>query len=395
MPWTDKPGGSGSNGGEGPWGRPEGQNGGQPGGRRAGDRQAPDLEELLRSGRERFRRSGRGGGQGGSDGPGEFQMPSPRIFGIGAIVILALWLFSGIYQVSPGARGVVTTFGSYSGMTNSGLNWHLPWPIQSVEVVEVVEDRTVSLGNTQQRTLMLTSDLNIVDVGMDVNYRVAPDGAVEPGSLPNAAKFIFNIEEPRELVQAAAESALRQVVGESEFNLVINEDRSGVAVRTQEILQSILDEYDSGIQIIRLNFRKADPPAEVLPDQRDVIDARSEAERTVNRATQYRNQVVPEARGEARQIELDAEAYGQRVVLEARGAASRFNDIYSEYIQAPEVTRRRMYLETMEKILGSNRKVVIDDAAGGAVPYLNLNEIVRESQQNRRAPVANSTSGGL
>ena len=146
-----------------------------------------------------------------------------------------------------------------------------------------------------------------------------------------------------------------------------------------------------------MNFGRADPPSEVLPSQRDVIDARSEAERVVNEATQYRNRVVPQARGEARQIVLDSEAYGQRVVREARGAASRFDDIYSEYVLAPEVTRRRMYLETMEGVLGSMNKVVIDDDAGGTIPYLNLNEIVREGQQNRRPPAANNanpTTGG-
>ena len=393
MPWTDKPGGSGNNGGEGPWGRPEGQNGsGGEGGRRpGGDRQPPDLEELLRSGRERFRRGPRGGGRGGSGG-GDFKMPSPRIFGLGAAAIVILWLVSGFYQVSPGAQGVVTTFGNYTGMTSSGLNWHMPWPVQTVDIVEVVEDRTVSVGAGQQRTLMLTSDLNIVDVQMDVNYRVAPDGALAEGELPNAAKFIFNIEEPRQLVQAAAESALRQVVGENEFSFVISEDRSGVTRRTQEILQQILDEYDSGIEIIRMNFGKADPPGEVLPAQTDVVDARSEAERVVNEATRYRNNIVPRARGEARQIELDAEGYGQRVVREARGAASRFNDIYAEYIQAPEVTRRRMYLETMERVLGNMNKVVMDSDGSGAVPYLNLNEIAREGQARRASPPSSNSN---
>lgn len=394
MPWTDKPGGSGNNGGEGPWGRPEGQGGGQPGDRRPGDRQAPDLEELLRSGRERFRRAGRGGGGGQGGSGGDFSMPSPQMFGIGLIVILVLWLASGFYSVSAGARGVVTTFGNYSYMTEAGLNWRLPWPVQTVTVVEVIEDRTVNVGSGEEGALMLTSDLNIVGMRMDVNYRVRSDGAVAPGEMPNAAKFIYNIEDPRELVQSVAESALRQVVGANDFAVVIEEDRSGVSRQTEEILQGILDDYDSGIEIIRLNFGVANPPLPVQPAQADVIDARSERERVINEATQYANSVVPRARGEARQIVLSAEADGQRLVREARGAASRFNDIYAEYVRAPEVTRRRMYLETMEKVLGSVNKVVIDDDAGGAIPYLNLNEIVREGQQNRRTPVAGATSGG-
>lgn len=397
MPWTDKPGGSGGNGGDGPWGRPEGNNGGQQGGRRpGGDRQPPDLEDLLRSGRERFRRAGRGRHGGGSGGSGEFQMPPARVFYLGGLVLLLLWLASGFYQVSPGAQGVVTTFGSYSGMTNSGLNWHLPWPAQSVQIVEVVEDRTLSVGTEQRPAQMLTSDLNIVDMAIDVNYRVAPDGAVEPGELPNAAKFLFNIEDPQAMVQAAAESALRQVVGASEFDLVLNEDRTGISERTREILQNILDDYDSGIQIIRLSFRPANPPELVIPAQQEVINAGSEAERAVNEANKYRNSVVPRARGEARQIVLDAEAYGQRVVREARGEASRFNDVYAEYIQAPDVTRERIYLETMEELLTHMNKVVIDQDSGGAVPFLNLNDIVRETEQSRRnqTPSTNTTSGG-
>ncbi|WP_370334556.1 FtsH protease activity modulator HflK [Parvularcula marina] len=395
MPWTDKPGGSGSNGGDGPWGRPEGNNGGQQGGRRPGERQAPDLEELLRSGRERFRR--RGGGQGGGaggPGAGDFQMPPARIFYIGAIVIVLLWLASGFYSVSAGARGVVTTFGSYSSITGPGLNWHMPWPAQSVDVVEVAQNRSVSIGRGQQIS-MLTSDLNIVDVEMTVDYKVAGDGAIAPGELPNVAKFIYNIEDPEELVEATTESALRQVVGESQFSQVIAENRVFVNSQTQEILQGILNDYDSGIEIIRVNFGKADPPAEVLPAQRDVVDARSQREQLINEATKHANTVVPAARGEARQIILGAEAYGQRVVREAQGAASRFNDIYAEYILAPEVTRKRMYLETMEGVLGRMNKVVIDEEAGGAIPYLNLNEIVRDGQQNRRAPSSNNTTGGL
>lgn len=397
MPWTDKPGGSGGNG-DGPWGRPQGNSGNGQGGRRPGDRQSPDLEELLRSGRERFRR-GRSGGQGngsGSGGPTEFKMPSPRIFGLGLIALVILWLASGFYQVSAGARGVVTTFGSFSGITGPGLNWHIPWPVQQVRTEEVEQNRSVSTGRGQQ-TSMLTSDLNIVDVEMDVDYKIYGDAELEPGELPNVAKFIFNVEEPQGLVQAATETALRQVVGESQFSQIIAENRSDVNRQTQQILQNILDEYESGIEIIRVNFGRADPPQEVLQAQRDVIDARSEAEQVVNEATKYRNTMVPRARGEAVQIVLGAEAEGQRLVREARGAASRFNDIYSEYIQAPEVTRRRMYLETMEGVLGQMNKIVIDDEAGGTIPYLNLNEIVREGQQNRRAPVTNSsnlTSGG-
>ncbi|MEM9422252.1 MAG: FtsH protease activity modulator HflK [Pseudomonadota bacterium] len=395
MPWTDKPGGSGNNGGgQGPWGQPNNGSGGQ-GGRRPSDRPTSDLEDLLKSGRDRFRRaSGRGGGRGGDDGEGNIQMPNGRILGLGAVALFILYLFSGVYQVAPGSLGVVTTFGAYSQLSEPGLRWHVPWPIQKVDVRAVQQEQTVSIGGGQRvRTSMLTSDLNIVDVDLTVEYNIQGAGATGPDELPNVAKFLFNIERPDQLVEAAAESALRQVVGESEFGPIISADRAAVNSRTQDILQSILDSYDSGINVIRVNFGRADPPEEVIPAQREVIDARSEAERTVNDATRTANSIVPRAQGEARQIELDAEAYAQRVVRETRGAASRFNDVYAEYALAPEVTRRRMYLETMEAVLGRANKVIMDDQAGGPVPFLNLNEVVRDTSAGARRS-STDTSGG-
>lgn len=396
MPWTDKPGGSGNNGsGQGPWGQSQGGNGDENGGGRRRPGGSPDLEELLKSGRDRFRRAGRGGGGNGSGGgrPPEFKMPSGRVLGLGLIVIGVLYLFSGIYQIAPGERGVVTTFGAYSGLTNPGLNWHVPWPVQDVEIVKVDEDRSQSIGESQgSQTSMLTSDLNIVDVEMTVNYKVRSDALIEANELPNAAKFVFNIENPEKLVRAAAEAALRQVVGESDFGDLITIGRPEAASKTNEILQDILDSYDSGIEVIRVNLGSADPPVAVKPAQADVIDARSDQERLKNEATRYANGIVPRAEGEARQIVLEAQAYAQRVVLEARGAASRFEDIYEEYVQAPEVTRQRMYLETMEKVLGNMNKVLIDDEAGGTLPYLNVNELAREAQRNR--PNQNNNNSG-
>ncbi len=404
MPWTDKPGGSGQNGdGRGPWGQPpnSGPNGGNDnrGGRRPSDRPAPDLEELLRSGRDRFRRAGRGGGGARGGGvPPEMGLPSPRMFAFGALALVLVWLATGFYSVSAGAIGVVTTFGQYSGLTGPGLNWHLPWPIQSREIVQVAQDRTVSIGGTRSggKTSMLTSDLNIVDVDMTVNYKVRNDGVSAPGELPNAAKFLFNVENPERLVKAAAESALREVVGANEFEPIISRGRNIVNNDTARILQEILDSYDSGIEVIRVNFGQADPPEDVIPAQRDVIDANSEAERRVNEANAYYNRQVPRAQGEARQTVLDSEAYAARVVAEARGSASRFNDIYAEYRQAPDVTRQRLYLETMENVLSDMNKVVIDDnGSGGAFPYLNLNELARDARERpRRTPPASSNTGG-
>ncbi|MEM1381998.1 MAG: FtsH protease activity modulator HflK, partial [Pseudomonadota bacterium] len=360
------------------WGRPEGSNG-TGGGPRGGRGGAPDLEELLRSGRERF---GRGGGGGGGTGA-QVSPPSGRVIGLVLFVALALYAFSGVYQVAPGSRGVVTTFGNFSGLTDPGLNWHAPQPFQAVDVVAVEEDRPVRIGGSSNRTSMLTSDLNIVDVGLQVNYRIKSDATWDPttGELPNAAKFLFNIEDPDDAVKISAEAALREVVGANDFEPIISSGRRIVNEQTASILQGILDSYDSGIEVIRVNFGQADPPQRVIPAQRDVIDANSEAEQQVNEATGYANRKVPVAEGEARQIVLDAEAYAADVVAQARGDAARFNAIYEEYVKAPEVTRQRMYLETMESVLGDMNKVLIDDDAGGTLPYLNVNELAREAQR--------------
>ncbi|GGY44070.1 FtsH protease activity modulator HflK [Parvularcula lutaonensis] len=395
MPWTDKPSNGSNN--PGPWGRPQnngggGGQGGSGGGRGGRGQGTPDLEELLRSGRERFGKGRGGGGTGGGGGAG-FQMPSGQVLGIFVIGLLALWLFSGIYQVQPGARGVVTTFGKFTSLSGPGLNWHIPFPVQSVTIVDTEGDRDVSIGGRSNKVSMLTSDLNIVDVTLDVNYQVKDDGGWSPGSeeLPNAAKIVFNIEDPQGTVKSAAEAALREVVGANEFGPIVSRGRAIVNERTAEILQQTLDSYDSGIRVIRVNFGEASPPVEVIPAQRDVIDATSQAERDVNVAQGYANQVVPRAEGEARQKVLQAEAYASRVVAEARGDASRFTSILEEYSKAPEVTRQRMYLETMESILGDMNKVLIDDEAGGTLPYLNLNEIAREGQRSR---TSNNATGG-
>jgi membrane protease subunit HflK len=380
MPWTDKPSNGSNNAG--PWGRP--QSGGNGGGPRGGRGQGtPDLEELLRSGRERFGR-GRGGGTGG--GGGQMGLPSGPVLGLVAIGIVGLWLFSGLYQVQSGERGVVTTFGDFAGLSDPGLNWHVPWPVQDVEIVDVEEDQQATIGGRSSQTSMLTSDLNIVDVSLDVNYRIKSDATWSPesGELPNAAKVLFNIERPQETVRAAAEAALREVVGANEFGPIISRGRSIVNDQTAQILQETLDSYNSGIQVIRVNFGQADPPEAVIDAQRDVIDATSDAEQQVNVAQGYANQTVPRAQGEAAQVLLEAEAYAARVVAEAKGDASRFTSILEEYTKAPDVTRQRMYLETMEQVLSDMNKVVIDEDAGGAMPYLNLNEIARDAQQDRR-----------
>ena len=378
MPWTDKPGG-GSNG-KGPWGQqPTGGNGGD----RRPDRRpqpAPDLEELLRSGRERFRR---GGGGRSPRGGGDVELPSKKVLGIGAAVVAALWVASGFYQIAPGQRGVETTLGDYAGLTGPGLNWHVPWPFQSVEKVDTEELQSTAVPGRASEASMLTSDLNIVDVSATVNWKIKADAGLDDGEMPNAAKYIFNVEEQEEMIRAVTEAALREVIGANEFEQIVSRGRAVVQDATREIVQRTLDEYESGIDVVRLNFNEATPPDAVVPAQTDVINARSQAEQRVNEAQRYANQIVPRSRGEAEARVLQAEAYAAETVAEARGLASRFDDVYAEYVKAPEVTRQRLYLETMEDVLGDMNKVVIDNDAGGTLPYLNVNELARDAREGR------------
>ncbi|MCI5046040.1 MAG: FtsH protease activity modulator HflK [Aquisalinus sp.] len=382
MPWTDKPGGNGSNnngsgnGNRGPWGQPPRGGGGNNG---SGGGQQPDLEDLLKSGRERFRRTMGGGQGGGAGGKGLDGLPKgPAVFLIiGAFIIL--YALNAAYRVEPGEVSVVTTFGKYSGVETSGLRVHFP-PIQAKEIVQVAQDRSIDVGvnsRTVDESSMLTSDLNIANVTLSVNWKIQ-EGVTEPGEMPGAAKYVFNIEPPqKELVKSIAEAAVREVVGSSEFDPLVTNGRAIVPEQMQVIMQEALDGYEAGIQILSVNFDKAEPPAEVIDTQLDVINARSEKAQKINVAQAYANREVPRARGEAQERIFQAEAYEARVVAEARGAASRFNDIYSEYAKAPEVTRQRMYLETVESVLGDMNKIVIDDQAGGTVPYLSLNELTR------------------
>ena len=328
---------------------------------------------------------GNGGGRRGGGGSG-MKLPSAGIFILGIVVIAAIWLASGVYMVQPGERGVVTTFGKYSDMTAPGLRFHVPWPVQDATVLSVTNERTTPIGTSgganQTESTMLTSDLNIVDVSISVNWDIKMD-PVEDGELPGPAKYLFNNEDSESMVRAVAESALREVVGANQLDPIISNGRSIVPQSTLDVMQRTLDSYDSGINIIRVNFQRSDPPTQVIDAFRDVIDARSDAETTINQAQREANDIVPRARGQAEQILLDAEGYEARVVADARGSAARFNSILDEYVLAPEVTRRRMYLETMEKVLGDMDKVVIDQDAGGTVPYLSLNELTRQRQRQQ------------
>ena len=359
MPWNDNNGSGG--GGGGPWGSAPGGGGRGSGG---GGPQPPDLEDLLRRGQDRFKNVFPGGNMSGSS-----------IF-IGLLIILFFWAISGLYTVQPGQRGVVRTFGEYTRITQPGLNYHLPYPIETVDIPSVESIQPLNIGfsagnrDIVQESLMLTSDENIVNIHFTVFWRISPEGD-GPGD------FLFNVQNPEIAIKAVAESAMREVIGNNELQPIITQGRQLVQDETKEIIQTTLDAYGAGVTITEVQLLKADPPDQVIEAFRDVDAARQDQDRVVNEATAYANRIVPEARGEAERINQEAQAYRAQTVVEANGEGVRFNSILKEYKQAPGVTRERIFLETMERVFRDKNKVIIDNTTGGSgvVPYLPLPEL--------------------
>lgn len=377
MPWNDNQGGGG-----GPWGSGSGNNNQNPWGRRpqggggGGGEDGPDLDEIVRDMQRRLRGifggGGSGGGKkGGSGGAGAFG------FGFILAIIAVIWFVmpgSGWYQVGPSEAGVVLRFGEYSRTTTPGFHFKLPTPIETVLLPEVTTANTMTIGAGSEGQ-MLTRDENIVDIDFAVQWRVDlsyPDGVRD---------YLFNVRDQERMVRAVAESAMREVIGTSDLQYIITEGRTEVAHRTRDLLQTTLDEYEAGIDILQVNLRNAQPPERVIEAFRGVDVAQQEAERAQLNAVAHANRVIPEARGVAAQVRQAAQAYRDSVIAEAQGQADRFVSIYDQYRLAPEVTRRRMYLETLEDILGRSDLMVLDGESG-AVPYLPLNEL----GQNRTRP---------
>jgi membrane protease subunit HflK len=370
-PWG---GGGGNQGGNGQR-PPNGGGGGD--GRRPEDGQIPEIDELMKKGQERLRvlMGGRGGGGGnGSSGGGS---GGPRLtkgsIAIGVVGLIALWAFSSFYTVRPEEQSVELFLGSEYATGNPGLNF-APWPVVSYEVVNVTSERTETIGAGRGGNdgLMLTTDANIVDIDFQVVWNIA-----------DPAKLLFNIRDPQLTVQAASESVMREIIAASNLAPILNRDRGLIADSAREQIQATLDEYESGIKIVRVNLDTADPPREVIDAFRAVQAAEQERDRLERQADAYANRVVAEARGQAAQTFEEAEGYRAQVVNEAFGEAARFVSVQTEYALAPEVTRRRLYIETMERVLGDVDKMILDnsvtggDGGGGVVPYLPLNELRR------------------
>jgi len=374
MPWNNNSGG----GGGGPWGG-GGQGGGPWGGKDnkprgpfGGGPKPPDIEEVLRKGQDRLKNLMPGG------------MGSARGIVLIGLAVLVVWLLTGFYRVETNQQAIELVFGRPRDVpTGEGLQYNLPGPIGRVIKVDVTNQRAVTIGvgaapdgraTRGQRTLattenlMLTGDENILDVGFVVFWQVA-----------DSVKYVFNIPNPDETVKAAAESAMRQVIGRSQLQFAQTEGRSRIEQEAREEIQSMLNSYGAGIRITQLQLRQSDPPVQVIADFRDVQAARADKDRRINEANGYRNEILPRAKGEAEAIVQAAEAYRLEILNRAEGDAQRFISVYNQYTLAKDITTQRIYLETMEQILRKVNKVLIDKNGGGVVPYLPLPEL-------RRAP---------
>jgi len=370
MPWSNQSGGGPwGSGSRGPWGSGPQSQGPRP----------PDLEDLLRRGQDRLR----------TLLPGNF---GGRGFAVVALIAVALWGLSGFFRVEPDEIGVVLRFGKFVREVQPGLNYHLPYPIETALTPQALRVNKVNIGfresddmrrgttlrDVPEESLMLTGDENIVDVDFSVLWRVKADAVGD---------FLFNVQDPPGAVKAVAESAMRQVIGRTNIQAILTGARQTIETAVQELMQATLDAYGAGVTVQQVQLQKVDPPTQVIDAFRDVQAARSDLERAQNEAQTYANKVVPEARGRAAKIIQDAEAYRAQTVAEAKGQASRFTQVYDQYKKAPDVTRQRIYLETMERVLGGADKTIIDtgpQGGPGVVPYLPLGELARQPPSSQK-----------
>jgi membrane protease subunit HflK len=357
MPWNNQGDGGGPwGGGQGPWGRGSG-----------GGSIPPDFDALLRKSRDRFRRIMPGG-----MGPG-------RGIGLAALAIIALWILTGLYKVDPEEVGVVLRFGSFSRITEPGLNYHLPSPIETVTTVPVTRINRIELGyqttgdggmiarrDSTDESLMLTGDENIVDINFSVFWQIR-----------DPRQYLFDIRDPEGTVKDVAESAMREIIGQMPIRAPLSEDRQLIVDRTKVRMQELLDRYKSGISVVQVQLLKADPPSAVIDAFNDVQRAKADQERASNEAEAYQNDIIPKAKGDATRIVQEAQGYKQQVIDQAEGDAKRFLSVYQAYKAAPDVTEQRLYLDTMQALLKSGTKIVIDPSVKGVVPYLPLPDLGR------------------
>ena len=370
-PW----GGGGNNGGDDHEERDERPQGGRNNG---GEPQIPEIDELMKKGQEQLRvlmggrggGSGKGGGKGGNNGQGPVGPGLNRgTIGLAVLVAIGLWLFQSFYTVKPEEQSVELFLGECNSpcVGNPGLNF-APWPVMTYEVVPVTREKIEDIGGGtgSEAGLMQTGDENIVDIDFQVVW-----------NINNAEEFLFNLRDPKATIRAVSESAMREIIAQSELAPILNRDRGSIEQQLETLVQSTLDSYNSGVTIVRANFDKADPPAEVINSFFAVQSAAQERDKLEKLADAYANKVLAAARGEAAQVLEEAEGYRASVVNQAEGEASRFTAVLVEYQKAPDVTRKRLYLEMMEDVLGDVDKIILGGEEGGqgVVPYLPLNEL--------------------
>lgn len=346
-------------------------------GKNKGDSGPPDLDDVLRNVNKKINSIfGQKKGDGGDDGS---HTQRPKQSGGSIAMILGLlavvWLASGLYIVDEGHRGVVLRFGQYTDTTPAGLRWHMPYPIEKVEIVNVSQVRTVEIGyrnnvrsKVLRESLMLTDDENIIDIQFAVQY-----------ILNNPENFLFKNRNPDESVLQAAETAIRQVIGKSKMDYVLYEGREQVAASATQLMQKILDRYEIGILISRVTMQNAQPPEQVQAAFDDAVKAGQDRERQKNEGQAYANDVIPRAVGQAARLIQESEGYKQRVIVSAEGDASRFEQILTEYSKAPKVTRERLYLDMMQQVLSNTSKIVVDQKNGNNLLYLPLDKLINMS----------------
>ncbi len=375
MPWSNQGGGGG---GGGPWGKPPGQGPwgqGPSGNNNGGGQMPPDLEAMLRRGQDHLRQAFPGGGFGGKG------------IVLAAVLALGAWGLSGFYTVQPNEVGLNMVFGRYAGKTSAGLNYNWPSPVGSVQKLRVTDRNSTSIGfnsrldartgsqitsDVNEESLMLTGDENIADVKFVVIWQIDP---IKPEN------FAFNVRRPELTIKAVAESSMREIVGRNQIQRILTAERKTIEPAVQDLMQKVLDDYGAGVKIIQVQLQSVDPPEQVIAAFRDVTAAQQDQDRLRNEAEAYANRVVPEARGAAARIMQEAQAYREQTVAEAYGQAGRFAQVLEEYRKAPTITRERIYLETMERVLGGMNKVILDQPGGqGVVPYLPLSGLEAPQQ---------------
>ncbi|SDN78619.1 protease FtsH subunit HflK [Methylobacterium phyllostachyos] len=385
MPWSNQSGGGG------PWGRPGG-NGGGGGPWGNGGKTPPNLEDLLRRGQDRLRGLiPGGGGSGGYGGGGSTGLGGGRSAAVIAALAVAVWLATGFYTVYPRQVGIETIFGRYVGTKGEGLRYNFPYPIGGVVKPDVGSQNSIQIGfrsgpggqgrnrDVPDESLMLTGDENIVDLDFEVQWRVNP---------LKASDFVFNLQNPEGTIKAISESAMREVIGRRNIQAILTNEQSSIAQEVKEMVQKALDEYGAGVRIEVVQLVSVNPPPEVRPAFIDVNAAQQDADTAQNEAKTYASREVPQARGKASQIVQQAEAYRTKATADATGQAARFSEVYASYKAAPAISRERIFLETMEKVLGSVNKVIIDQngtqpgtaTAAGVLPVLPLSEFGARAQ---------------